>query len=45
MNNEQILYQLQSICLEIKELRKSSPVDFGMTIICILLGLILWRVW
>lgn len=48
MNNDQILFELKLIRAQIQGLRDSRlsrVVDMGLGIVCMLLGLILWRVW
>lgn len=49
MNNDQILWELKLIRNQIEGLREHSRltrvVDMGLGIVCMLLGLILWRIW
>lgn len=48
MSNDQILFQLELIRAEIKGIQNSNMtgiVDMGLFSVCVLLGLILWRVW
>lgn len=48
MSNDQILFQLELIRAEIRGIRDSKMtgvVDMGLFSVCVLLGLILWRVW
>ena len=48
MNDERQLIELERIRFSLERMQSSSPggaVDFGLFIVIVLLGLILWRVW